>query len=321
MLTRLIYLLKSIHGAGELARYMAGNFIQRAGGKRNATVFSYRRNFTEAEWLDATKLDKRRSVYIDRLNELTSFYGISTPRLILHYLRNGTPNTNYYGYRMNRHFDRIGTSPKNLKKAYESSAFMYANRLMLRYHTYSKGQRVLELAARLSLNPNDLRVLDYGCGVADISLFLALNGAQVTIVDLADSKFEFAQWRFAQRGLGVRAIAASQTEIPVDLGPETFDLIIMAEFLEHVRNPRLFLEYGLEHLEENGVLYDSLGPVHVHGTGNDHLQEAKEQMDSSDYAEFFAQHLLSVDLYLETGRYPCFYIKTSPSSPTGLTCT
>lgn len=305
----LVDILKKIPLATTTVRYIRGNFIQSRTGKSNATVFSYKMNLIENEQLQVTKLSKENSLYIDRLNELRGFYNVSYLRLFFHYLLNGTPNTNYYRYRLNSYFTKMGTEEEILKKTYESVAFMYANRLMLRYHNYDIGLRILEIARDLSsLKANELRVLDYGCGVADPSLILALHGANVMIVDLEDSKFNFAKSRFRNRNLVFSSKGAEQTELPVETEGK-YNFIILAEVLEHVRNPRLFLEYAVQHLKEEGVLYDSLGPFYGHTVGGSHLQEAKEQIESTDYSDFHAANLVPVNAYLKDSRYERFYIK------------
>ena len=289
---------------------MAGTLVQSRIGKNNATIFAYNRNFKDDDLYKVTLLDKTNPVYKDRFAEVKRFFNKSTLGMLLHFAINGTPNTNYYKYRLERIFEGSWLDPNNLRHTYERSTFMYTNRLMLRYHNYKKGAQILELANALSLKKESLRVLDYGCGVADPSLFLALHGVDVTIVDLDDTKLEFARARFNNRGLSVRCVAAKQTEKPVDPGSEKYDVIIMAEFLEHVRNPRLFLEFALDHLnDKHGVFYDSLGPEHNHGIGGDHLAEAKTLMDGSDYAEYFSKKLCPINEFFGTDRYPHFYVK------------
>ena len=157
-----------------------------------------------------------------------------------------------------------------------------------------------------------MNVLDYGCGIADPSMYLALNGTNVTIVDLDDDKFDFAVWRFEKRNLAFKSIKVTQTEKPVDLANQKYDFIIMAEFLEHVRNPRLFLEFALEHLnDQHGILYDSLGPSHNHGVGGDHLKEAKDLMIHSDYSSFFNKALSPLNAMFNTDEFKHFYIKSA----------
>jgi len=286
-----------------------GNFIQLPIGKRNATVFSYRKNFRESERLEITKVNKDNSLFKDRLDEVTTFFKINRFSLLMHYLRNGTPNTNYYRQRLEAHFDKEGTDATKLKNTYESLAFMYANRALLRSHGYGLGLNILSIAENhLALKPSELCVLDYGCGVADPSLFLSMHGATVTLVDLEGTRFEFAKRRFEDRDLKYEPLGATQTEAPVKID-KMFNVIIMAEFLEHVRNPRLFLEYALSHLETGAVFYDSLGATHNHGVGGQHLIEAKEQMEKTDYKDFFLKHFEPLNAHFKCDGYEHFYIK------------
>lgn len=300
-------IIKSIPGA----QYAAGNFIQFHFGKRNTTFFSYRANFeNDNDWI-IVNIDKNRDLYTDRFFEIKNFYKISLPRLIIHYLRNGTPNTNYYKKRMLRYFDTIGKDKDNLKKSYSAADFMYAQRLMLRYHNYNIGEKAKDILKRISYSSlNEVKVLDYGCGIADPSLFLALYGANVTIVDLDSNKFKFAIERFKRRNLAVHSIASTQTEKPCEILEDLeFDLIIMAEFLEHVRSPRLFLEFSLSRLKTGGIIYDSLGALHNHGIGGDHLEEAKHEMETTDYAIFHRKKLQPVNEILNEEYFNHFYVK------------
>ena len=291
--------------------YLSGNFIQRSSGKRNSTFFSYRANFKDNNNWDITKIDKNRDLYADRLSEIMTFYKISLPKLIVHYLRNGTPNTNYYKNRMLRYFESIGKNEDNLKKSYVASDFMYAQRLMLRYHNYNIGNKAKNILERIGTFPLEkIQVLDYGCGVADPSLFLALHGANITIVDLESTKFKFAQARFKRRNLEVNSVTSTQTEKPCEIPEDLkFDLIIMAEFLEHVRSPRLFLEFALSHLKAGGIFYDSLGALHNHGIGGDHLEEAKHEMETTDYEIFFRNNLQPLKNILKEENFEHFYMK------------
>lgn len=276
--------LKNLPLAGPLLKYVSGTFIQRKNDKRNATFFSYKNNFRNSEDCGLTKINKKYSLYKDRLYEVKSFFNKSISQMAIHYLVNGTPNTNYYRSKLHHIFEETGLDKEDLKSAYEKAAFMYVNRLMLRYHNYRLGKNILKTLEKLSLEKKQVSILDYGCGVADPSLYLALHGVNITIVDLDDIKLDFAISRFKKRNLNINYYRATQTETPVDIGPQKFDVIIMAEFLEHVRNPRSFLEFAIEHLNnEHGVLFDSLGPTHNHNISGDHLVEAKESMESSDY--------------------------------------
>jgi 2-polyprenyl-3-methyl-5-hydroxy-6-metoxy-1,4-benzoquinol methylase len=309
------HFLKRIPLIGLILRYVAGNFVQRSTGKKNATFFSYRRNLEESNDYEITKINKGNSLYKDRFCEVKDFFESSLLQMTVHFLVNGTPNTSYYRFRLHRMFERTGLNEEKLKIAYERAAFMYTNRLMLRYHNYRVGVLILEIGDRLSLDKGKIEVLDYGCGVADPSLYLALSGVTVTIVDLDDRKFDFAIRRFQKRNLRVNSIRATQTEEPIDLGGKKFDVIIMAEFLEHVRNPRLFLEFAVEHLhDQHGILYDSLGSSHNHGIAGDHLKEAKEVIAHSDYSIAFKKMLCPLNTVFDRGEFEHFYMKRAVDS-------
>lgn len=304
-------LIKKCPIIGPATLYISGNFIQSKTGKKNSTIFNFTGNIPDDPTFEITKIDKSKRLYSDRFQEVKDFFGKNMLQIILHYIRNGTPNTAYYRRQLASVFETSVLSEINLKRSYEKAAFMYVNRLMLRYHNYDIGKNALSIAKLLNIQPEELRVCDYGCGAADPSLFLALHGADITIVDLDDSKFEFCRSRFEKRNLTVKAFAAKQTESPVcAIGSDKLHFIFMAEFLEHVRNPRLFLEFALERLDDKtGVLYDSLGSVYNHSIGGDHLFETKQVMDNSDYKEYFERNLVSVNKLFSVNDFEHFYIK------------
>lgn len=304
--------VKELPILGTGLRYLSGNFIQHRKRKKNTTFFNFKANIKDEKAFQITKLNPQHSLYRDRFCEVKRFFKKSTASMLMHYVLNGTPNTSYYKFRLHKIFKETGVTPERLKKAYEQTAFMYVNRLMLRYHKYELGERILAIAKKLGLKAGELSVLDYGCGVADPSLYLAFYGAQVCIVDLDDLKFDFAISRFSSRNLQVKSFGAKQTEIPVEVGPQKYDFIIMAELLEHVRNPRKFLEFAIAHLDNcHGVLYDSLGPTYNHSVGGDHLAEAKQSIESSDYTEFHSRHLIPLSRHLDLEGFENFYVKTA----------
>jgi SAM-dependent methyltransferase len=295
--------LKKLPGA----HYLYGNFVQY--GKINATFITYKANFQERPEFEITKINPEWSLYGDRKQEIMSFFGVSESQLFWHFLRNGTPNTNYYRQRLEKFFEIHGTDETSLKRAYEFASFMYTCRCMLRYHQYSMGLKVIEISEKLfGKYPSELKLLDYGCGVADPSLYLALHGANAVVVDLADKKFEFVKSRFKRRNLFVKAIEVHETECPIDL-QGSFDVILMAEFLEHVRYPKRFLTFALEHLEDGGLFYDSVGTNYHHGAGGQHLLEAEREMNTPDYRCFFQENFQPVNKILKSDHFDHFYIK------------
>ena len=276
-------------------------------GKAHSTVFSCTKALDETPGCDFLKQDEAKSLWRDRYEEVRTFYRKSHLGMVLHFLRNGTPNTNYYRMQMMQPFEGRDLQGEGLKKAYQEAAFMYSLRLMLRYHGYGLGMAAEQLLQELhGIAPQDIQVLDYGCGVADPSLYLAARGARATIVDLDDIKFGFARHRFQSRNLPVTGINATETDRPVPLkGP--YQVIFLAEFLEHVRDPMAYLKHILAHATPGAIVYDPLGPIHEHGVGGDHLQEAYDCMQRTGYQDFHKARLIPLDSKLGSPLNRNFY--------------
>lgn len=94
------------------------------------------------------------------------------------------------------------------------------------------------------------RVLDYGCGIGDISIYLAEKGCNVTAVDLVSKDgldnpcktFHFAQWRSAMRMLNTPSPRGEDGKIKFRFDPnvEKFDVVLAIDVLEHVHFPLRF---------------------------------------------------------------------------------
>jgi len=77
-----------------------------------------------------------------------------------------------------------------------------------------------------------LKVLDYGCGPADFGLWMATEGADVTLLDLSPAAIELGMRRAAASGVEVRGLAADASNLPV-LRDGEFDLVFACAALHH----------------------------------------------------------------------------------------
>ncbi len=96
-------------------------------------------------------------------------------------------------------------------------------------------RRLLYRAAMRALEeepPRGLRVLDYGCGPADFGLWLATEGAGVTVLDLSPAAIQLAIQRARASGVAVRGIAADASRLDM-LAAEEFDLVFACAALHH----------------------------------------------------------------------------------------
>ena len=241
--------------------------------------------------------------WLDRYLELKNFYQMSHRELCMVYLSVGFPNHPLWARKMHGR-DRAGESvrdqqasptPDELLEKYRRKHFESNNRFMLGYHRYGIAEQYFNLVHG-EVDPADVAVLDYGCGVADPALYCATAGADATIVDLDTKVLDFAIWRFEQRDIAHHHYRAGQTEFPVNIPhDDTYDFIVMSEFLEHVRNPLVFLEFVIEHLETDGVFYDPVGREYTHTVGGDHLVEAKDVVESDEYQRLHRQEFERLD--------------------------
>jgi ubiquinone/menaquinone biosynthesis C-methylase UbiE len=287
-----------------LVRRMLGNppvlFLRRL--RSDATL-----GLGAAERLVAKRMQRApgHSVYGDRFMELRDFWGVSSLRLFAFLARYGTP----FGARLRdtlmRRFEGH-TAPGELAAAYERTAFHYTVMLMLGMHRGEWLAPFREDIIAHAQGRSGFRVLDYGCGVSDMGMALAQDGADVTIADLAGRKLDFAAWRFSVRGLKCQILPVTDTEHFPALPQGGYDLVIATEILEHVRDPLALLKLLTGSLKPGGLFFCTLEDAFVREVGGDHLPEAAAIGASSAYHEYFKT---SYVLHADRGGRPWLFRK------------
>ena len=92
---------------------------------------------------------------------------------------------------------------------------------------YRSAMRALEAA-----QVQGKKVLDYGCGPADFGIWLATEGADVTLLDLSPAAIELGLKRARASGVIVRAIAADARQLKMFDDGE-FDIVFGCAALHH----------------------------------------------------------------------------------------
>jgi SAM-dependent methyltransferase len=112
---------------------------------------------------------------------------------------------------------------------------------------YSSHMRLLELLDPAKMGRN---LLDVGCGNGYLSRALAAKGFHVTGLEHPNG-FDTAQTRDLQ-------IIPADLECGLPSLPQKFDVIVIGDVLEHLRNPQHLLEALQTHLSAGGQIIASL---------------------------------------------------------------
>jgi 2-polyprenyl-3-methyl-5-hydroxy-6-metoxy-1,4-benzoquinol methylase len=249
---------------------------------------------TGRDFARETAMYKPLPLYAGRFAELLRLYPLTMKQFLEMARQYSWPTSETYKERFTERF--VDQSPEGLLRSYREQDLVYAARLMLGYHRSEFIAPFLDRIEQIT-GGTKLDVLDYGCGVADISLGLAARGHHVTIVDIDIPRFSFTQRRFAARNLPVEVITLDSTESVPDLGVERYDLAIATEVFEHVRSPRTLLEQISSALRDGGLMLNSMGIEFERERGGDHLEESLAEGASE---EFWKEYWNAFDLVPQT---------------------
>ena len=100
------------------------------------------------------------------------------------------------------------------------------------------------------------RILDVGCGGGLLSESLALEGATVVGIDLAEAGLEVAKLHLLESGLDIDYQFISAEEL-AESESESFDVIACLEMLEHVPDPSLVIEACSKLVKTDGRVFFS----------------------------------------------------------------
>jgi 2-polyprenyl-6-hydroxyphenyl methylase / 3-demethylubiquinone-9 3-methyltransferase len=100
------------------------------------------------------------------------------------------------------------------------------------------------------------RVVDVGCGGGILSESMAMQGAQVTGIDLAEKPLKVAKLHQLESGVQVdyRLLAAEDL---AEAEPESFDVVTCMEMLEHVPDPVSIMTACARMVKPNGWVFFS----------------------------------------------------------------
>ncbi len=106
----------------------------------------------------------------------------------------------------------------------------------------------------IRLTGENKRVLELGCATGSTTKVLQERGCRVVGIEIDADAAQIAE-QFCER-----VIVADLDLLDIDeaLGDDTFDVIIAADVLEHLRNPLRVMTACLEHLRDEGEVLLSI---------------------------------------------------------------
>ncbi|MFC1792145.1 class I SAM-dependent methyltransferase [Planctomycetota bacterium] len=218
------------------------------------------------------KLNNKLNIFDDRRDEVLSFYNISEETLdrLLEKVKEDVEEAKLHNNKPLRDL----SDDKNLLNKYIGGAERQAVSHMLRYTRYDKSI-VLVYYFNQKYRKNDrkqIKVLDYGCGVADYALSFGIYGYQITLSDIEGGVVEFAKWRCKKRTLEYDFIPVNVNNMYPEFGEQ--DIIVAGEVLEHIRDPLQTVQAFHSALPSGGYLWVSAYPYKEKRVGGGHLKEA-----------------------------------------------
>jgi len=99
------------------------------------------------------------------------------------------------------------------------------------------------------------RVLDLGCGTGYGSARLAAAGAASVVGIDSDAK----SLAYARRFAGPRFVMGTPEALPDDVG--TFDRLVAADLLAHLKTPGVALDSAIRHLAPDGLVLAAVPPI------------------------------------------------------------
>ena len=109
-----------------------------------------------------------------------------------------------------------------------------------------------KLNARSNEPLKKLNILDIGCGGGILSEPIARMGGKVTGIDVSKKNIEVAKAHAHKMGMKINYINSALEQMDFK---NSFDVIVNMEVIEHVANPKLFIQNCARVLKKNGFMF------------------------------------------------------------------
>ena len=102
------------------------------------------------------------------------------------------------------------------------------------FHTYARESAVMPGVAEFLGDLSGLKVLEYGCGLGELTVLLARSGASVTSFDISETSVAVTQRRAEINGVAERIDLAVAAGEDLPYADQSFDVIVGKGILHHL---------------------------------------------------------------------------------------
>lgn len=105
----------------------------------------------------------------------------------------------------------------------------------------------------------NLNILDLGCGYGSLSKTLADFGAKVTSAEVNQKSYELAK-KFLASSKNIKVVKIGEKKLPFN--NNEFDIVILFDVIEHVKNPKTTIRESLRVLKKGGLFTVEFTPYY-----------------------------------------------------------
>lgn len=105
----------------------------------------------------------------------------------------------------------------------------------------------------------NLNILDLGCGYGSLSKTLGGFKVKVTSADIDEKSLKFAK-KFLSSNKNIKVVKIREEKLPFK--DNEFDIVILFDVIEHVKNPKITIEESLRILKKGGLLIVQFTPYY-----------------------------------------------------------
>lgn len=197
-------------------------------------------------------------IYLDRLLEFKKYFNLKWCDVVGIFKENGFPTEKEFRRSIVSHFES-GLKTKTVDQLYKEVSMLYSFRLMMGFQGSYFVDEFTSGVDYLQHDQHILYSLEYGCGVADYSLYLGAKKHYVSILDLDDEKLLFAENRLRSRGVSFEKIVVNNSDTVPMVDAAKYNIVVATEVMNFVKDPILVLECIIKSLKKGGFLFATQG--------------------------------------------------------------